>query len=51
VALKGDVWTTLVDVYSAGPNGWSISQYAWIFRRDGSSRPTLESTILVSVVE
>ena len=51
VALKGDVWTTLVDVYSAGPNGWSLSQYAWIFRRDGSSRPTLESTILVSVVE
>jgi hypothetical protein len=51
VALKGDIWTTLVDVYSAGPSGWSLSQYAWIFRRDGSSRPTLESTILVSVVE
>ncbi len=51
VTLKGDVWTTLVDVYSAGPNGWSLSQYAWIFRRDGSSRPALESTILVSVVE
>jgi hypothetical protein len=51
VALKGDVWTTLVDVHSAGPNGWSSSQYAWLFRRDDSGRPVLERTILVSVVE
>ena len=51
VSLKGDVWTALVDVHSAGPNGWSSSQYAWLFRRDGSGRPVLESTILVGVVE
>jgi len=51
VALKGDVWTALVDVNSAGPNGWSKSQYAWLFRRDGSGRPELESTILVGVVQ
>lgn len=51
VTLRGDVWTALVDVNSVGPNGWSSSQYAWLFRRDGSGRPVLESTILVGVVE
>lgn len=51
VTLRGDVWTTLVDVYSAGPNGWSLSQYAWLFQRDRSGRPVLVSTILISVVE
>ncbi|MDP9202573.1 MAG: hypothetical protein M3P26_11670 [Gemmatimonadota bacterium] len=51
VRLRGDVWTTLVNLHSAGPNGWSSSQYAWLFRRDGSARPVLASTILVSVVE
>ena len=51
VSLSGDVWTTLVDVHSAGPNGWSSSQYAWLFQRDGSGRAVLASTILVSVVE
>ena len=51
VNLRGDVWTALVDVLSAGPNGWSKSQYAWLFKRDDSGRPVLESTILVAVVE
>lgn len=51
VTLGGDVWTTLVDVHSAGPNGWSWSQYAWLFQRDGSGQPVLASTILVSVIE
>jgi hypothetical protein len=51
VSLKGDVWTALVNVYSAGPNGWSSSQYAWLFRRDDSGRTVLANTILVSTVE
>jgi hypothetical protein len=51
VALRGDVWTALVDVLAVGPNGWSKSQYAWLFKRDDSGRPVLESTILVAVVE
>jgi hypothetical protein len=52
VTLRGeDVWTTLVDVHSAGPDGWRWSQYAWLFRRDRSGRPELVSTILIGVVE
>jgi hypothetical protein len=51
VSLNGDIWTTLVDVHSAGPNGWSWSQYAWLFRRDGFGRPVLASTILITVIE
>ncbi len=52
VSLSGeDVWTTLVDVHSAGPDGWRWSQYAWLFRRDRSGRPELVSTILIGVVE
>jgi hypothetical protein len=51
VSLSGDVWTTLVDVHSVGPNGWSSAQYAWLFKRDDSGRQVLASTILVSVVE
>lgn len=50
-SLRGDVWTALVDVHYAGPNGWRTSQYAWLFRRDGTGRPELARTILVSVVE
>ena len=51
VSLGGDVWTVLVDVHSVGPNGWSWSQYAWLFQRDGSGQPVLANTILVSVIE
>ena len=52
ITLRGDdIWTALVDVHSSGPDGWSWSQYAWLFRRDGSGQPVLASTILVSVIE
>ena len=52
VALRGDVWTALVDQYSAGPKGWSRSQYAWLFKRGRGNGPLeLVATILVSVVE
>ncbi len=52
VSMSGeDVWTTLVDLHSAGPDGWRWSQYAWLFRRDRSGQPLLVSTILIGVVE
>jgi hypothetical protein len=52
VALRGDVWTILVDVHSAGPQGWSWSQYAWLFKRGRwNGRLDLAATILISVVE
>jgi hypothetical protein len=52
VALRGDVWTALVDQYSAGPKGWSRSQYAWLFKRGRGNGPLeLAATILIAVVE
>ena len=52
VALRGDVWTILVDVHSAGPQGWSWSQYAWLFKRGRwNGRLELAATILIAVVE
>jgi hypothetical protein len=51
VSLRGDVWTALVDEHSAGPQGWSWSQYAWMFRRNRSGRLELETTVLIGVVE
>ena len=51
VALSGDVWTILVDEHSAGPRGWSWSQYAWLFKRGRSGRLELAATILIGVVE
>ena len=52
VALRGDVWTILVDEHSAGPRGWSWSQYAWVFKRSRwSGRLDLAATILIGVVE
>jgi hypothetical protein len=52
VALRGDVWTILVDAHSAGPRGWSWSQYAWLFKRSRwSGRLDLAATILIGVVE
>jgi len=51
VSLRGDVWTVLVDEHSAGPKGWSWSQYAWLFRRGWRGRLDLASTILIGVVE
>jgi hypothetical protein len=52
VSLGGDVWTALVDEHSAGPRGWSWSQYAWVFKRGRwNGRLDLASTILIGVVE
>jgi hypothetical protein len=51
VSLKGDVWTALVDEHSAGPNGWTWSQYAWLFKRNDSGRLELANTILIGVIE
>lgn len=51
VALRGDVWTMLVDEHSMGPLGWSWSQYAWLFQRNRSGRFDLAATILIGVVE
>ena len=51
VSLGGDVWTALVDEHSAGPKGWSWSQYAWLFRRNWRGRLDLAATILIGVVE
>jgi hypothetical protein len=52
VAPGGDIWTALVDEHSAGPKGWTWSQYAWLFKRSRwSGRLELASTILIGVVE
>ena len=52
VSLRGDVWTALVDQYSAGPKGWSRSQYAWLFKRGRGNGPLeLAATILIAVVQ
>lgn len=51
LALRGEVWTTLVDEHSAGPNGWTWSQYAWVFNRTESGQMELANAILVTVVE
>jgi hypothetical protein len=51
VSFGSDVWTALVDEHSAGPKGWSWSQYAWLFRRNWRGRLDLAATILIGVVE
>jgi hypothetical protein len=51
VSVRGEVWTVLVDERSYGPQGWSWSQYAWLFRRDRSGSLDLAATILIGVVE
>lgn len=51
LSLRGEVWTTLVDEHSAGPAGWTWSQYAWVFNRTGSGQMELANAILVTVVE
>ena len=52
VNLRGDVWTVLVTEFSAGPRGWTRSEYAWLFRRNRwNHRLELANTILVGVVE
>jgi hypothetical protein len=51
VALRGDVWTALVDEHSAGPLGWSWAQYAWLFKRRGNDGLELAAAILIRVIE
>ena len=52
VNLGGDVWTTLVDEYLAGPSGWSHTQYAWLFKRSRwTGRLELAATIQTGIVE
>jgi hypothetical protein len=52
VDVGGDVWTTLVDEYIVGPNGWSHTQHAWIFKRSRwSGRLDLAATIQTGIVE
>jgi hypothetical protein len=52
VDVDGDVWTTLVDEYFAGPSGWSHTQHAWIFKRSRwTHRLELATTILTGIVE
>ena len=52
VDLGGDVWTTLVDEYFAGPSGWSHTQHAWLFKRSRwTGRLDLAATIQTGIVE
>ena len=52
VSFGDDVWTALVDEHSAGPKGWTWSQYAWLFKRGRrNGKLELASTILIGVVE
>ncbi len=51
VSLKGDVWTTLVDEHMIGPTGWTVSQYAWLFRRNKAGKLELANTILIGVTQ
>ena len=52
VDLGGDVWTTLVDEYLAGPSGWSHTQHAWLFKRSRwTGRLELAATIQTGIVE
>lgn len=51
VSVKGDVWTVLVDEHSAGPTGWTWSQYAWLLKRNRSGQLELADTILIGVVD
>lgn len=52
VDLRGDVWTVLVNEFSAAPRGWTKAQYAWLFRRGRwNHRLELSNTILVGVIE
>ena len=52
VDVSGDVWTTLVDEYVAGPSGWSHTQHAWLFKRSRwTGRLDLAATIQTGIVE
>jgi hypothetical protein len=50
--ITGEVWTVVVEVNSAGPNGSMWSQNAWVLRRIPSSRRLeLADTNLLGVIE
>jgi hypothetical protein len=51
VSLEGDVWTALVEEHVIGPNGWTVSQYAWLFRRNSAGKLELADTILIGVTQ
>jgi hypothetical protein len=52
VDLRGDVWMAQVDQRSIGPEGWRLTQHAWLFRRDSEQSPlALASTIQIAVIE
>lgn len=51
VSVRGDIWTVVVDERSFGPQGWSWSQYAWLFRRSRGGELDLAATILIGTVE
>ncbi len=51
VFVRGDIWTVLVDERSVGPQGWSWSQFAWLFRRSRGGDLELAATILIGTVE
>jgi hypothetical protein len=50
--ITGELWTVVVEVNSAGPNGSMWSQNAWVLRRIPSSRRLeLADTNLLGVIE
>jgi len=51
VSPRGEVWTILVDEHATGPNGWKLSQYAWLFRRNRSGQLELANTVLIGVID
>ena len=36
---------------TAGPKGWTRSEYAWLFKRNRRNRLELANTILIGVIE
>jgi hypothetical protein len=52
VDLRGDVWMAQVDQRAIGPEGWRLTQHAWLFKRDSEESPLeLASTIQIAVIE
>jgi hypothetical protein len=52
VDLRGEVWMAQVDQRAVGPEGWRLSQHAWLFKRDHDEAPLeLASTIQIAVIE
>jgi hypothetical protein len=52
VRLTGEVWTTIVEEWAAGPSGWTWSQYGWLLKRNRwNGKLELAATIRTTVVE